>query len=117
MDNDFIEAETLDIIKGCPDLAHAINQYKITKEINIEWFGDDNKIRARAIRRVIEDLIKQGHPIISSPNGPGGYCYGGAEGEALKCYKRLRRKGIKILIRARRIMRNERNRKGQGELF
>jgi len=106
MDKDFIETETLDLIKGCPDLAHAINQHQITKEINVEWFGDNNELNARTVRRIIKDLIAEGEPIISSPKNPGGYCYIGADGEALECYKRLRRKGIKILIRARRILRN-----------
>ena len=72
-------------------------------------------ITPRRIRRIIESLIEEGYPIISTPIDPGGYCWQGKEGEALECYKRLRRKGIKILVRARRILRN--SQKGQLSLL
>jgi len=108
-------ATILSIIKSRPDLANAISQHKIANEFILRR---NENITPRRVRRIIEELIEQGEPIISSPrNGEGGYSYGGAEGEAIQCYRRLRRKGIRVLLRARRILRNERNRKGQQSLF
>jgi len=68
----------------------------------------NENIAPRRVRRIIEELIEEGYPIISTPVDPGGYCWQGKEGEAIQCYKRLRRKGIKILIRARWTLRNSR---------
>ena len=94
------------------DFSNAINQYDIAGEF---MYTQEKHITTRKVRRIIERLIELGCPVISTPHYPGGYCWGGADGEALICYRRLRRKGIKILIRARRILRN--CEKGQGELF
>jgi len=107
-------ATILRIIKSRPDLANAISQHKIAEEFMLRR---NENITPRRVRRIIEELIEQGEPIISTPHNPGGYSYGGAEGEAIQCYKRLRRKGIRVLLRARRILRNERNRRGQQSLF
>ena len=106
MDKDLLEYIVLDVIKECPDFAHVINQHEITDIVNANNRSSEYKINTRTVRRIIEDLIAEGEPIISSPSSPGGYCWQGADGESLECYKRLRRKGIKILIRARRILRN-----------
>ena len=107
MDIDFVYCMIIDTIKGHRDLSHAINQHKITKIINDNnWCGEEDCINARTVRRMIEELIRLGNPIISSPVKPGGYAWGGSDGEALQCYKRSRRKGIRILLRARRILRN-----------
>jgi len=102
----------IDIIKPHTDFADTINQHDIAAE-----FMEMRKehITPRRVRRIIEELIEEGYPIISTPHNPGGYCWGGKEGEALECYKRLRRKGIKILVRARRILRN--NKIGQQRLL
>jgi len=94
------------------DFSNAINQYDIAGEF---MYTQEKHITTRKVRRIIERLIELGCPVISTPHYPGGYCWGGADGEALICYRRLRRKGIKILIRARRILRN--CEKGQEELF
>ena len=108
------EATIAYIIQAKKSFSDTITQYDITDEFIVRR---GIEISPRKVRRIIEGLIKEGYPIISTPHQPNaGYCWGGNAGEALDCYKRLRRKGIKILIRARRIMRNERNRKGQGEL-
>ena len=116
MDIDYVYCMIIDIIKEHRDLTHAINQHQITKIINDNnWCGEDDFIESREVRRMIEELIRLGNPIISSPGRPGGYCWEGAEGEALECYRRLRRKGIKILLRARRVLRNKF--KGQLSLF
>lgn len=116
MDIDFVYCMIIDIIKKHRDLSHAINQHKITKIINDNnWCGEDDFIESRGVRRMIEELIKLGNPIISSPSNPGGYCWRGGDGEAIQCYKRLRHKGIKVLLRARYILRN--SRRGQQELF
>lgn len=67
----------------------------------------NENMTSRQARRIIEELIEEGYPIISTPRHPNpGYCWGGADGEALECYRRLRRKGIKILLRARWTKRN-----------
>jgi len=107
-------ATILSIIKSRPDLANAISQHEIANEFILRR---NENITPRKVRRIIESLIEQGEPIISTPHNPGGYCWGGRENEAIECYKRLRRKGIRVLLRARRILRNERNRKGQQSLF
>lgn len=108
-----MEAAIISIIKPHPTFSDRINQHEIANEYMIR---QNMEITPRRVRRIIEELIKDGCPIISSPRqGEGGYCWGGADGEAIQCYKRLRRKGIKILLRARRILRN--SMKGQLDLF
>ena len=107
MDIDYVYCMIIDIIKKHRDLEHAINQHKITKIINDNnWCGEDDYIESRRVRRMIEELIKLGNPIISSPSGPGGYCWGGGPGEALKCAERLHTKGIKCILRSMWTMRN-----------
>lgn len=103
----------IDIIKPHKDFSDTINQYEIAAEF-MEMRNEH--ITPRRVRRIIEELIENGCPILSTPNYPnGGYCWGGADGEALECYKRLRKKGLKILLRARRILKNKY--KGQLSLF
>ena len=115
MNKDFVYCEIIDIIKKHRDLGQAINQHKITKILNNNnWCGEDG-ITARSVRRMIEELIELGNPIISSPRRPGGYCWEGGPGEALECYKRLRRKAAKEFKRARYTLRNMY--KGQLSLF
>ena len=108
----------VDIIKRYTTLAKPINQHKIAEEYM--WRTNEH-ITSRTVRKVIESLIEQGEPIISTPgnnkDNPGGYCYGGNTGEALECYKRLRRKAIKEMLRARWTLRNCRNRRGQLRLI
>lgn len=104
--NGYIEDCIIDIIKPHKDFSNAINQYDIAGEF---MYTQEKHITTRKVRRVIEELIKEGYPIISTPHHPNpGYCWEGGLGEALECYHRLRRKGIKILLRARRILRNSR---------
>jgi len=105
MDIDFVYCMIIDTIKKHRNFSSAINQHQIAKVIN-DRIGKDDFIKGRAVRKIIEDLIKDGNPIISSPHSPGGYAWGGSDGEALICYKQLRRQGIRILLRARRILRN-----------
>ena len=102
----------IEIIKPHKEFSNAINQHDIAAEF---MEARNEHMTPRRVRRIIEELIERGYPIISTPIDPGGYCWGGADGEALECYKRLRKKGIKILIRARWILRN--SKRGQGELF
>lgn len=109
-----IEYIIMTIIQEHQDFDHAINQHKITAGIN-KRVGVDDFISSRTVRNMIENLIKNGSPIISSPSNPGGYCWQGGEGEAIECYRRLRRKGIKILLRAKWILRN--SRQSQQRLF
>ena len=93
----------INIIKPHEDFSDTINQHDIAAEF---MERRNEHITPRRVRRIIEELIEEGYPIISTPVDPGGYAWGGKDGEALECYKRLRKKGIKILIRARRILRN-----------
>ena len=93
----------LSIIKSRPDFDNTINQHDIADEC---MSRSGEHITARVVRRIIEELIEQGYPIISTPHNPGGYCWGSKDDEALECYKRLRRKGIKVLVRARKVYRN-----------
>lgn len=107
-----IEDIIINIIKPHKDFSNTINQHDIAAEF-IE--ARNENMTPRRVRNIIEELIEEGYPIISTPIHPGGYCWEGAEGEVLLCYKRLRRKGIKILIRARRILRN--SRRGQLKIW
>ena len=61
-------------------------------------------ITERQTRIILRELIDEGAPIISTPAG--GYYWYDTEDERIKCYKRLRHKGISILVRARRMNRN-----------
>lgn len=68
----------------------------------------------RETRRILRELIDDGAPILSTPAG--GYYWYDTEAERLECYKRLRHKGISILVRARRVNRNckaERDRRSE----
>lgn len=102
----------IEIIKPCKDFSNTISQYDI-----VDRFMErrNENITPRKVRKIIEELIEEGYPIISTPIHPGGYCWGGGPGEALECYKRLRRKGIKTLVRARRILRN--SKRGQLKIW
>jgi len=63
-----------------------------------------SNICERETRKILRELIDEGAPIISTPAG-GHYWYD-TEAERESCYKRLRHKGISILVRARRMNRN-----------
>ena len=92
------------IIRPHKDFSNTINQHDIAAEF---MFEREERMTGRAVRKIIEKLIEGGCPIISTPHHPnGGYAWGGSDGEALICYKQLRRQGIRILLRARRILRN-----------
>ena len=93
----------LRIIKEHIEFSESINQYKIADEYELRR---GEAITPRRVRLIIEDLIEEGYPIISTPHNPGGYCWGSDETEALECYKRLRHKGIMVLVRARKLRRN-----------
>ena len=110
--NSQIESTIVDIIRPHTDFAITINQYDIADEYMTRRGGN---ITPRTVRKVIESLIEQGYPIISTSCEPGGYCWHGAEGEALACYRQLRRKAIKEMIRARWTLRN--SRRGQLSLL
>ena len=98
------------IIKPHKSFSDTINQYKIAERY---MMMRNEGIAPRKVRMIIEELIKQGYPIISTPKG--GYCYGGKDTEALECYRRLRRQGIRIMLRARNVLRN--SRRGQQRLL
>ena len=94
----------IEIIKPHKSFSDTINQHKIADEF---METRNKKMTPRRVRRIIEELIEEGYPIISTPHYPnGGYCWKGGLGEALECVNRLRRKGIKILLRARWTKRN-----------
>ncbi len=99
-----INATILRIIKPHQSLANdTINQHEIADEYMLRR---GEPITARRVRRIIEKLIDGGEPILSTPHNPGGYCWYGKNGEALECYKRLRHKGVSIMVRARKLRRN-----------
>lgn len=94
----------IDIIKTRTTLTKSINQHRIAEEYM--WRTNEH-ITVRTVRRVIEELIEQGEPILSTPHFPnGGYCWGNREEETMECVNRLRKKAAKIFIRARRIKKN-----------
>ncbi len=94
----------LRIIKPHKSLANdTINQHEIADEYMLRR---GEAITARRVRRIINELIDNGEPIISTPHNPGGYCWYGNESEAKECINRLRKKAAKIFIRARKLRRN-----------
>lgn len=104
--------DILEIIKSHVGYNDAITQYKMMQMINdMGGWGTT----CRNIRRVIEDLIKQGYPIISTPRNGGGYCWQGKEQEGLECYKRIQRQAVKLFLKARKIRAN--SRMGQLRIF
>ncbi len=110
-----IEATIEDIIRPHLDFSDTINQHEIAKEYDER---QNKKISPRMVRRIIEDMIEHGYPIISTPGsitGKGGYCWEGRTGEALECSNRLRRKAAKEFKRARHTLINIY--KGQLSLF
>ena len=94
-------ATILSIIKSYPGDANKRTQAQITDECIAR--GGVN-ICERETRRILRELIDNGAPIISTPAG--GYYWYSTEAERIECYKRLRHKGISILLRARNINRN-----------
>ena len=107
-----VEETIIAIIRPHTSFDNTINQYEIAERYAMRR---NENITPRRVRIIIEELIKTGFPIISNPHSPGGYCYGGKDGEALQCYCRLRRQGIRILLRARNVLRN--SRRGQLDIF
>ena len=91
----------LRIIKSYVGDANKRTQAQITDECIAR--GGTN-ITERQTRIILRELIDNGAPIISTPAG--GYHWYNTEEERTSCYKRLRHKGISILVRARRMNRN-----------
>ena len=103
----------LRIIKSYIGDANKRTQAQITDECIAR--GGSN-ITERRTRSILRELIDDGAPIISTPAG--GYYWYETEAERTSCYKRLRHKGISILVRARRMNRNclvEKARRGEVE--
>ena len=94
-------ATILSIIKSYVGDANKRTQAEITDECIAR--GGVN-ITERQTRIILRELIDDGAPIISTPNG--GYHWYDTEAERLSCYRRLRHKGISILVRARNLNRN-----------
>ena len=91
----------LSIIKSYIGDANRRTQTEITEECIAR--GGIN-ITERQTRIILRELIDDGAPVISTPAG--GYYWYETEEERTSCYKRLRHKGISILVRARRMNRN-----------
>jgi len=91
----------LSIIKSYVGDANKRTQTELTEECITR--GGVN-ITERATRIILRELIDEGAAIISTPNG--GYYWYETEAERESCYRRLRHKGISILVRARNINRN-----------
>ena len=94
-------ATILRIIKSYRGDANKRTQAQITDEC-IARSGVN--ISERQTRIILRELIDEGYPILSTPAG--GYHWYETEAERIECYKRLRHKGISILLRARNINRN-----------
>ena len=98
-----VEETIIAIIKPHTSFDNTINQYKIAERYTMRR---NEGIAPRRVRMIIEELIKEGYPIISTPHAKGGYCWGSREEEVTECVNRLRKGAVKIFIRARRIKRN-----------
>ena len=98
------EATIAYIIRAKKSFSDTITQYDIADEYIVR---QGRHMTPRRVRRIIEKLIKDGYPILSSPHYPNaGYCWFTYDSERVECIQRLRRKAAKIFIRARRINRN-----------
>ena len=91
----------LQVIKKYRGDANKRTQEQITDECISYGFTE---LATRTTRKILRELIDEGAPIISTPAG--GYYWYETEAERISCYKRLRHKGISILLRARRMNRN-----------
>ena len=100
-----LEKEILDILKSHAGEENKLTQYKIAEII-------DNKggwgVTYRNIRRIIEDLIGQSYPIVSTPKNGGGYHWQKNKEKGLEFYRRIRRQAIKLFLKARKIRSNSR---------
>jgi len=104
-----LEKDILEILKSHVGNENKLTQYEITdKYNNIVSDVTEKNIGCRYVRRIIEDLIEQGYPIVSTPSNGGGYHWQEKEQEGLDCAKRIRRQAIKLFLKARRIRANSR---------
>lgn len=63
-------------------------------------FTDDRKIRL-----IIEELIDEGFPVCSATDTPAGYFFPVTVDEAKEYYRKLRHRGLMVLVRARKVVR------------
>lgn len=98
-----LEKSILEILTSHVGEKNKLTQYRIVDIIdNSGGWG----VTCRNVRRIIEDLIKQGYPIVSTPKNGGGYFYQEKAKEGLECARRIRRQAIKLFLKARRIKLN-----------
>ena len=100
-----LEKDILDILKSHVGEENKITQYNIAE--NLIWY-ESCGTTCRNVRRIIEDLIEQGYPIVSTPKNGGGYHWQKNKEEGLECYRRIRKQAIKLFLKARRIRANSR---------
>jgi len=103
-----LEKEILSILKSHIGEENKLTQYEITGIIypsDNEYFDDS---KCRQVRLAIVNLIEQGYPIVSTPKNGGGYHWQDKPEEGLECARRIRRQGIRLLLKARNILRNSR---------
>jgi hypothetical protein len=104
-----LEKDILHILKFHVGDENKLTQYEITAEYNnIVSDVTEKDIGCRYIRRIIEDLIEQGYPIVSTPKNGGGYHWQKTNQEGLDCAKRIRRQAVKLFLKARHIRANSR---------
>ena len=104
-----LEKSILCILKSHVGDENKLTQYEITdKYNNIVSDVTEKNIGCRYVRRIIEDLIEQGYPIISTPSNGGGYFWQDKPEEGLECARRIRRQAIKLFLKARKIRSNSR---------
>jgi len=110
-----LEQDILEIIKAHRGEENKITQYEITNRHNqIYSLCQSMDVGCRQVRNVIEGLINQGYPIVSTPSNGGGYFWQEKPEEGLECSKRIRRQAVKLFLKARKIRSNSRT--GQLEL-
>jgi len=106
-----LEKSILSILKSHVGEENKLTQYKIADKLGIvdksnnQYFNFDY-VNCRQVRRIIEDLIKQGYPIVSTPSNGGGYFWQDKPEEGLECARRIRRQAVKLFLKARRIRKN-----------
>jgi len=110
-----LEKSILSILKSHVGEENKLTQYKIADKLGIvdksnnQDFNFDY-VSCRQVRRIIEDLIEQGYPIVSTPSNGGGYFWQYKPEEGLECARRIRRQAVKLFLKARRIRNNSRTR-------
>jgi len=86
-------------------LSNHVGRNNPIKAVRLAEMLDCSKTNTFAIRDAIAELIREGHPIISSTSQPEGYYLANTYQEVSDYCQSLKDRGIKIIIRRRDVKR------------